>query len=333
MVSKVLVDMAKMTDVAIARFVHSFFPEKHALIVLNFHAVVRDFDELRENVICPQFCLTLEQVRGCIEYFLGHGYIPVSPDESVLGLRDDRSYVMFTFDDGYFNNSQVIPLLVAAGVPALFAIITDYVSSGKSFWWDVVYRERAKREVVRLEAIEAEINWLMPQSPQVIEQYLISEFGEESLEPIGDIDRPFSPAELRVLASNKYVFLANHTAAHDWLPNCSISDLKATFGRAQDYLEEVTGTRPVAAVYPFGNASEQVIQVAKDVGLELGFTTRLAKQPLPIEPANEGCMRLPRFAMRGIDPILQCEKARFDWRLSGQLKRGFHSLLNHQTAA
>lgn len=329
-VSNILVHIAHRTDVALARFVHGIFPEKQALIVINFHAIVRNFDELRENIICPQFCVTVEQVKRCIEYFLSHHYIPISVDEVGMGLRNDRRYVMFTFDDGYFNNSLIIPFLEAAGVPALFAITTDYVSSGKSFWWDVVYRERTKRELRCLEDIEAETSWLMSQSPQMIEQYLVSEFGKDALEPVSDIDRPFSPKELQELASSKFVFLANHTAAHNWLPNCSISDLEATLGRAQDYLEEITGIRPVSVVYPFGNTNEQIIQVAKDVGLKLGFSTRLAKQALPIEAVDKDFMQLPRFAIRCIDPLLQCEKARFDWRLSIQLRRVFYRSLKRQ---
>ena len=323
----VALDLARMTDVALARARLRVVRERPALIVLNFHAVVREADDLRAHVIAPRWCLTVGEVGRCIEYFVNRGYIAVSPRDIVDGLGDDGRYVMFTFDDGYFNNSYVLPLLEKTGIPALFAITTDAVVSGRSFWWDVLYRERTKGGVAPAR-IEAEAAPLMRESAEAIERYLVLRFGPAALDPTGDVDRPFSPAELRAFASHPCVFLANHTAGHEWLPGCSAPSVERTLRRAQDYLEEVAAVQALAVVYPFGDASAEAVSVARRLGLHLGFTTRMAKQVVPIDGADEARMELPRFAISGDGALKQCERARFDWRPTAQLRAAVRNLFS-----
>ena len=62
--------------------------------------------------------------------------------------RRRQKIAILTFDDGYFNNSLILPILEEFGVPALF-IATDNIRENKCFWWDVHYRERVRRAQVR----------------------------------------------------------------------------------------------------------------------------------------------------------------------------------------
>ena len=137
--------IARQADLFLARACVRCVGEKNGLVVLVFHGVASDEQEIARGVLDPRYCLTLAEVRLSIEYFLRHGYAAVSPRDILGGFRADRRYVMFSFDDGYFNNSRVLPILESYRVPALFSIPSDYVSTGKAFWWDVLFRDAGRR--------------------------------------------------------------------------------------------------------------------------------------------------------------------------------------------
>ena len=73
--------------------------------------------------------------------------------------------------------------------------------------------------------------------------------------------------------------------------------------------------RPEVIVYPFGKYSSVAIRCARDLGLRLGFTIGLRKQPLPIDLDDDGCMTLPRYPIFPNSLVeRQCELTRLDWR-------------------
>jgi len=77
------------------------------------------------------------------------------------------------------------------------------VQEGKAFWWDVAFREGRKRgkteEVIR--SAVAGYKW---RKTEEVEFELKKEFGADALLlPVGDLDRPFTPSELREFAGHR----------------------------------------------------------------------------------------------------------------------------------
>ena len=123
--------------------------DRPALMAFMFHAVVQDRDESNRGLIDPSLCIALQEFRDFVQFYQGVGYQFVAPDDVISGLPSDGKDVLITFDDGYFNNTRVLPVLQELRVPAVFSIATAYVESGKSYWWDVVHRERIKQTTPR----------------------------------------------------------------------------------------------------------------------------------------------------------------------------------------
>src|SRR3954463_8890020 len=209
-----------MTDSLIANAYLSLFAEKNSLMCFMFHSLFRDEREIARKVVDPLQRTTVAQLRQFIEYYLDHGYQFVSPDDLLNGLDADGKYAVITFDDGYYNNHLAVPVLEKFKVPAIFFISTDYVKKNRCFCRDVLYRRRTaegatdvqiRREAIAMKSMKtAEIN-----------ARLTEKFGAEAFDPICDIDRPFSPDELREFARCRYVHLGNHTADHAILTNYS----------------------------------------------------------------------------------------------------------------
>jgi peptidoglycan/xylan/chitin deacetylase (PgdA/CDA1 family) len=285
------------------------------LLSLVFHGTLPD-EQLHRGVLDPRYCLSVHQFRQCVEYYLAQGFRAVAPRDVLAGLAPDGRYVMFVFDDGYFNNSLVLPVLEEYRVPAVFAIPTDVLTQSRAYWWDVLYRCRT-RAGVPTEDVWAEIDRLLTVEIEQIESRIRNEFGHDVLQTEGDLDRPFRVGELRDFARHDLVTLANHTHTHPYLPACSAERIEAEIARAQEILEQISGVRPEAIVYPFGRSSPEAIIAARRAGLHMGFCCQSRKQRLPLNLATQECMTLPRFLISATEPIVrQCERTRLDWRLS-----------------
>ena len=138
-------------------------------------------------------------------------------------------------------------------------------------------------------------------------------FGENTFKPKGDIDRPFTPSELKDFSKEKYVFLGNHTNDHAILTNYPPDRVKSQILTAQNTIHDITGITPIIISYPDGAYSDEVISISKEIGFKLGITTHYRKNHLPIDCQVTNCMCLGRFDISGSDNIIkQCELFRLD---------------------
>ncbi|MDX5482597.1 MAG: polysaccharide deacetylase family protein, partial [Hymenobacteraceae bacterium] len=193
-------------DVLLAPLLLSAFKEQNALNTYLFHALFQDRQELDRQLADPQQQVTVDMFRQFVAYHLEKGYQFVSPEEVLNGLSPDGKYVLITFDDGYYNNTRALPVLEEYQVPALFFISANHVLKGKAFWWDVVYRE-GKKASRSDAAILEEKEHLLKLTDDKIDEHLLRNYGPDSLKPVGDTERPFTPAELREFARHPQVYI------------------------------------------------------------------------------------------------------------------------------
>ena len=295
--------------------------ERKSLIIFLFHVLFRNSDECCSNIVHPQQGITLEHFRQFVEYYLSHRYIFVSPDDILNGLDSNKNYALITFDDGYYNNCYALPILRQYKVPALFLISTHYVKHNKPFLWDVLYREKIKPGMSTQNVLEDISSLTSIRTNAEIEKYITDEFGKEALVPIGDIDRPFTPCELKDFAKEKFVFLGNHTSEHAYLANCSSNEIRSTIFEAQNSLYDMTGTLPRYISYPDGAYSNEVIKITRQMGFRLGMAVDNRKNYLPIDFQSDEPLRLGRFPLgQNSRLIKQCQLFRSDIRLTKIIK-------------
>lgn len=286
--------------------------DRPGLLSFLFHAVSADRrTDAIDSVVDPTQTLTTDSVARFVRYFRRHGYRFVSPAQIRAGLDPDGRYVLMTFDDGYYNNYRMLPILRGEDVPAVFFISTNHVIHGKAFWWDVVYRERIKQGVSPV-IIEREQRSLKSRTHQNIEKYLIQEFGVAALDPIGDEDRPMSSDELRTFARSPGVHIGNHTMDHAILTNYSNSEVRRQIEGAQDALEAVLGIQVTAISYPNGNYSSTILRIARECGVHIGITVDPRRSVAPFDDSER--LRLGRFCFtRGYDRPQSFRAFRSGW--------------------
>ena len=295
-------------------------PERPALLVFMFHVLFADEAAMARNLVDPQQRITTGIFAQFVAYYRARGYAFVSPADVLRGLDPAKKHVLITFDDGYYNNHLALPILRQYGVPATFFISTHHVLANRAFWWDVVYRGR-QRQPLQHAAQQAEYAHLKQLRHPEIDAYLLAHFGPDALQPVGDLDRPFTPAELRDFARAPEVFLGNHTHHHAVLTNYDPAAAGHELAACQRALAQLTGAVPGAVAYPNGNVSPAVAAAAVGAGLRLGVTVQAGKNYLPFARHRVDVLQLNRFLLWGDrDVARQCALFRTDFHLKELLR-------------
>lgn len=274
-----------------------FKSEKNQLLIFYFHGVYESSQQKKECHVSPQNNITKEQLSEFVKYFLLKKYKFISPKDLDKGLDKDKSYVMITFDDGYYNNFYSLPILEEFQVPATFFITTRNLVSNSSYWWDVIYKHRT-REGVSLELVQEEQESLKRLHHSEIDQYLLDNFGDFCFTPWSDLDRPMSSEELKVFANHDLVTIGNHTHSHSILTNYNLAEAAEEFKKSNDILTKIIGYTPTTMAFPNGNYSSSLIEVANKAGFKYVFTTKSYINRLPLKYGN--IITLNRFMGRAI---------------------------------
>ena len=294
---------------------------KGCLSAFLFHGLFRDKNECRHEFLDVQQGITVKHFEVFIEYFLHQQYSFVRQEDILKELDLQKKYALITFDDGYYNNIHALDILKKFQVPAVFFISTSHVLEQKSFWWDVISRER-HRQGASPEKIAQEQKSLKTKKNHEIENYIVEQFGGKALKPIGDVDRPLTIFELKSLSSQPFVEIGNHTSNHAILTNYSYGEVKDEMFKAQNHLQEITGITPIAVSYPNGNFIDETIIAAKEVGFKIGITTLEGKNYLPLNFQADDLFCLKRFTLWAQSRFPdECLRARSDFQLKSFLKK------------
>jgi peptidoglycan/xylan/chitin deacetylase (PgdA/CDA1 family) len=295
-------------------------PERPAILAFMFHVLFEDQAAMARGEVDPQQYITVEIFEQFVADFVAHGYVFVTPEQVLHGLDPAGRYALITFDDGYYNNRLALPVLRRYGVPATFFISSSHVLEGQAFWWDVVYRQRQVRPLAPA-AQAAEYALLRQMRHSEVAEYLLAQFGPDALQPVGDLDRPFTPAELVAFAAEPEVNLGNHTAHHAVLTNYCAATARQELETCQHQLAQLTGETPCAVAYPNGDVSAQVREATVAAGLGLGTTVLAGKNYLPFAQHGVDVLQLKRFLLWGDrDVARQCALFRTDFHLKNWLR-------------
>jgi peptidoglycan/xylan/chitin deacetylase (PgdA/CDA1 family) len=268
--------------------------ESGAVVIVLFHGLFRNSREVRSGVCDPQQGITIGFFAEFVESLLAHGVAIRRLEDALQGPQDGATAVI-TFDDGYASNALALEVLEQFDVPATFYISTNHVAEKKSFWWDVMYRESARRGAAPA-AIRRQIRSLKQLRAEEIEARLVQWFGSRALLPMADCDRPFTRAELVTFARSPHVSLGNHTADHAILVNYDPAGIRNEIDQAQQFLTGVSGVTPKSIAYPNGGYDARVLEIAGGAGLEFGLTVRTGLNTSP----SSHPMELRRVTVWGV---------------------------------
>ena len=109
----------------------ALFPDKSAIRSLVFHTVFQNLEELNRAEILPQQRLQIEDYRRILIYFLEQDYTFISYQDLQTGLDPKKNYIYLTLDDGYFNNTRLLPILEKLNIPVHIFVTTKNLEENK----------------------------------------------------------------------------------------------------------------------------------------------------------------------------------------------------------
>lgn len=301
----------------------AFLVRPHLQIIL-MHKVYPTAADIRPEHGSSDEGITAAYLDEVISWFKQRNYRFITPEDILDGRLDPKGLsVMLTFDDGYFNNFHALPVLEKHGVKATFYISSRHIAEGKSFWWDVVYRESWLRKYDQAQTGQL-LKSCMDMPWDDCEEELRRQFGENALQPVSDMDRPMTPEELIKFSGHPLVEIGNHTHNHLKLINYSPDEMGASIREAEQQIQAWTGIRTRSISYPYGYYNDDVVAATEAAGYRLGITVDEGQEnPVKLNDP-QALLRLRRsHFVAWIPAEEQCYNVYSGFSLAGSLKSIF----------
>jgi peptidoglycan/xylan/chitin deacetylase (PgdA/CDA1 family) len=199
------------------------------------------------GVETPTINVTPRQFRRQLVGLLASGFECWSLSKLIEAHRESRTIppnvFAITFDDGYENNfSNAWPILRELNLPATIFVATKYLDSDRPFPFD---------------------DWQATGSSRVP----------------ASAWRPLSTRQCEELLDGGLVDLGAHTHSHRrFLGRCQ--DFRADMRLCLDVLRDRFGVERPAFAFPYGDASQELADAAKQLGVVCSLTTR-SRRVLP----------------------------------------------------
>ncbi len=272
----------------------------HNLAILSLHRVVTVEEKARS--LNKPMMTTEAQFRSLIDMVRRYGH-PISLSSAIQQMQDGAGFepgtVVITFDDGYYDVYQrAFPLLKEYQIPATIFTTTGVIGDRENYlWWDevdyclqnhkVIFNEIgeglsdelsgairliAGLEGGRSERIESSIRETLYRIPVEERNELVARIRNE----IPDIGaRPqlmLSWDNVREMSG--LIEIGNHTVHHHLLNQLEPSAIVTEIADAKAKIEQETGYPCPGLAYPSGAYTNNVIEAARECGVEYAVTTR-----------------------------------------------------------
>ncbi len=252
---------------------------KNGIIFLLFHSVFKDFKDINYNYIHSRYGFTIDEYRYIFEEFLNAGYIFISHEDlkNSEKLNNQKKYIYLHFDDGYFNNYYILPLLKEYNIPSQFFVVTENIINNEKFWWDTIFYESKKKNNINY---YNEINYLVNFELNEIRKYIKNKYGLNALIPKSDIDRPFTEMELKDFSSNNYVTIGNHTFDHTNLNILNNKKIEENIINAEKKIEILTGYSHKIFSFPNSNRNKIHTEILKNLNFNYALSEKFQNYKL-----------------------------------------------------
>lgn len=294
---------------------------------LKFVHLLESIDSRRPNLVRVLTYHQIEDAQGFAQQmeFLAKNFYVANMDE-LIDVSSGHSTlppksVVITFDDAYRSFEEYAwPILKSHSLPVTLFVPTAFPDhKEKVFWWDKL--ENAVTHSHQIDLLQTPFGPLpigtvdqRTLAYKRLRQYVKSLPHEQALSFVDqvcqDLSSVFPPSKvmtwdaLRRLAGEG-VTLGAHTQTHPLMNRISLREAcEEVIGSMKDLQREIGATSPVFA-YPDGQYTQEVVQVVKDAGIQLAFTT----QPGTNDMSSSDHLRMRRNNLdrRANQPMLRAK--------------------------
>jgi len=246
---------------------YKILKRKHIPVVV-YHTIINDVAN-HPFLSHLGLCVTKATFKAQLRY-LQDRYTVIPLRDYFAALDAFNSFkkhpLLITFDDGYLSNyTYAYPLLRQYDVPATIFLCTDYIDTGKAFWWDVVdhLAGQKERHVKLLNGRSFDLSLSGDQAHFFSYIMSLSEKEKEALLDLLDIETRAEILQLfvcRMLSTKDIcemedvcVDFGSHSNRHLKMKALPICLQEKEIRCSLDNVERLTGKFPVSFAYPYGH--------------------------------------------------------------------------------
>ena len=263
--------------------------------------------------------MTITAFENFIVYFKKRNFNFI--DENDLldeKLLTSRKNIYLSFDDGYFNNMQILPLLNKYKVKATVYICSNHCEENKGFWWDILARERHRQNIMTDQEQKDEVSKFYTLKWQQQDQLLQDEFGKDIMYLKNDLMRPMNPKELKLFSENSYITIGNHTTNHQNLCLYTHHEIVDCVQTCNTFLEKLIDQKVSSIAYPYGFFPENIKEVMVLSGIQVGQTVEEGRDNL----ADLNIFKIKRNILSGyFNMEWQCKEHYHDFSFIERIKQ------------
>ncbi len=235
---------------------------------------------------------------------------------------EGKNRVALTFDDGFANFLDVLPVLEEHGTPATLFVTVGGLAGGCSIpWFAKVELARRGHRPDRLFGPVAGVDWSkVPVAglPGILLGLPYADFRRAVDRSPAPDDLPsdtelrashrlLTADEVRVVAASPLVEIGAHSLTHPDLTRLDKDDLRREVGEGGRILERHTGRPATSFAYPLGRYDERVVRAAR----RAGYTRAVVVEPLDSAVDGENPeFTFPRSGVYGDSMAIFRAKAR-----------------------
>lgn len=280
---------------------------KGKLLVLTYHRVLQDYDEIIDEIDSIQFT---QQMETLAEYF---NVFSLQEGLDLLRMGElPPNAVCITFDDGYRDNYDVaFPILSALNLPATFFIATGYLGNGM-MWNDVVIESLRNTKLTKIDLSELSLDKYAIDSVQHklnLIRVLIGQWRNKPLHERNMLSQKFrqyaecdcnerimmTESEVKALA-NAGMEIGGHTVNHPILSSTQLNEARSEILEGKQFLERLID-RPIKYfAYPSGRPEKDYTREHAELVRDLGFSAALTTNNGAIDQSS-ALFELPRISI------------------------------------
>lgn len=265
-----------------------------AVVGLVFHRVLGDRDYVQTHSQ-PEILVRERTFRDLVAYVV-RNYETLDLHEAVPGTQGKRLKMVFTFDDGWEDNYEVVlPIVRAHKIPLTIFLCPQLVGKSMPFWPErVIALLRSSRTGSEAGEIKTLIESLKKQTPVQREKEL-ARLGQGASElgaavEATTVDRTLSWEEIAEM-DRAGVRFGSHTHSHEILTAVPMDTARQQVEGSGAMIERKLGKPCTAFSYPNGNWSAAARRIVAEAGFKLAVTVdryiwTVDSDPLSIPRSN-----------------------------------------------
>lgn len=249
----------------------------------------------------------------------GYEFIPLGDVPARIARPSRQPFAVFTLDDGYRNNAEyALPVFAQHNVPFTVFVTRGFAERSHSMWWETLAellgRERElsfdfgegpevldlTSEARRFDAFDRFSHYVGINDETIAVSRIDALARRHGVDPLAiTTELTMDPHELRAFAAHPLVSLGAHTLTHRAVARLTPDEAREEMRQSADYVETLTGTRPLSIAYPYGSR-QAVCERDQQIARELGFTVGVTTQPGTLsEKSAARPTGLPRISLNG----------------------------------